>query len=73
MSLIVMCHDKHGICPFLSGLIIPLSHASEILTKDGLPGLCSGKVIHQLFVAQNGFDSNWVYHWAYKVFGMHGW
>ncbi len=68
MTYFIMCLYKHCVCPLLSNFITPLSHAAKLYSQCGLSHLCSGRVIHQHFVAQNSFTCHWVHHWACEVF-----
>ncbi len=62
MGDFVVCHDEHGVCPFLSPLVISLCHPTKILSECDLPNFSRCGVVHQLAVTWYGFTHDWMYH-----------
>jgi hypothetical protein len=59
----VMSHDKNGVSPLLSSLVIALCYATKILAECCLPHFICGRVFHQLFVTADSLACDRVYHW----------
>ncbi len=50
-------HNKHQIGPLLTCFVVLLCHASKVLPKCGLLCLGSGWIMHESFIATDGFTS----------------
>jgi hypothetical protein len=58
----VVRHNKHRVRSLLPGFVITLGHAPEVFSERSLPSFHSGRIVHQLFVAGDGFARDRMHH-----------
>ncbi len=65
-------HDEHCICARLSCFVVALTHPNKVFTKCHHPSVCSHRIVHEAFIAANGFTGDGVYHGHGIVFKVLG-
>jgi hypothetical protein len=61
-------HDKHPICARLSCFVVALTHSAKVFTKHCHPSVRSRRIIHEEFIAADGFAGDGVNHGHGVVF-----
>ncbi len=61
-------HDKHCICAWLSCFVVTLTHPAKAFTKGHHPSVHSCRIVHEAFIAADGFAGDEVNHGHGVVF-----
>ncbi len=61
-------HYKHCICAQLSCFVLALTHPAEVFTKRCHPSVRSRRIVHEAFIAADGFAGDGVNHGHGVVF-----
>ncbi len=65
-------HDEHRICFLLAHLVVTLTHSSKVFAKRCHPNFRSCGIIHQAFIAADGFAGDGMNHGHGVVFEVLG-
>jgi hypothetical protein len=65
-------HDEHCICAWLPCFVVALTHPTKVFTKCRHPSVHSRRIVHEAFIAANGFAGDGVYHGHGVVFEVLG-
>ncbi len=55
-------HDKHFMCSHLACLVVTLTHSTKVFSKCHHPNFRSRRIVHQTFIAADGFAGEGVNH-----------
>ncbi len=61
-------HGKHHICARLSCFVVALTHPTKVFTKRRHPSVRSCRIVHEAFIAADGFAGDGVNHGHGVVF-----
>ncbi len=61
-------HDEHRICARLSCFVVALTHPAKVFTKRRHPSVHSRRIVHEAFIAADGFAGDGVNHGHGLVF-----